>query len=169
MAKALSLARDCVRLAPAMKNVVPSSTHLTMYLQGLFGSTVIILLYAMHVHDPKASTVAMEEARAMPRSGQVLGGCLAGREEAREAITKAVTAVPRAEVGCHLSPLNSSPQPGPASLRQGPTVQVLRQERVAKRNVRPRSQDARSVHEWVVGSEGNSSVQSSTILRSLSS
>ncbi|KAH9943098.1 fungal-specific transcription factor domain-containing protein [Epithele typhae] len=62
-AKAVSTARACVRLAPSIKNVVPPSHHLAFFIQNLFSSAVIILLYAMHVTDPQASRAALEEAR----------------------------------------------------------------------------------------------------------
>jgi len=168
VAKALSSARGCIRLAPAMKNVVPSSMHSTMYLQNLFSSAVIILLYAMHVHDPKASAIAMEEAKACLEAVESWEGIWPGARKckellldlmntAREAIMKASR---NGTAGGNMipppSPLNPSPQPGPPNLRQGQAMQVLRHERAAKRHVRPRSQDARkNAHERVVGSEGN--------------
>ena len=168
VAKALSSARGCIRLAPAMKNVVPSSMHSTMYLQNLFSSAVIILLYAMHVHDPKASAIAMEEAKSCLEAVESWEGIWPGARKckellldlmntAREAIMKASH---NGTAGGNMiplsSPLNPSPQPGPSNLRPGQPMQALRQERVAKRNVRPRSQDARrNAHERIVGSEGN--------------
>jgi hypothetical protein len=160
VAKALSSARGCIRLAPAMKNVVPSSMHSTMYLQNLFSSAVIILLYAMQVHDPKASTVAMEEAKSCLEAVESWEGIWPGARKckellsdlmntAREAITRANhSGTAGGNMMPPSSPLNPSPQP----------VQVLRQERGVmnkKRNVRPRSQDARrNAHERIVGSEG---------------
>lgn len=63
-AKALSSARACIRLAPFIKNVVPPSHHLAFFIQHLFSSAVIILLYAMHVTDSKAAELAMNEAQS---------------------------------------------------------------------------------------------------------
>lgn len=63
-AKAVSTARACLRLAPSIRNVVPPSHHLAFFIQTLFSSAVIILLYAMHTTDPGASRTAMEEARS---------------------------------------------------------------------------------------------------------
>ncbi|KAK2466519.1 hypothetical protein APHAL10511_002161 [Amanita phalloides] len=63
-AKAVSSARSCIRLAPSMKHVVPSSHHLAFFIQHLFSSAVILLLYAMHVPDPRAASAAMEEAKS---------------------------------------------------------------------------------------------------------
>jgi hypothetical protein len=61
--KAVSSARSCIRLAHSMKHVVPPSHHIAFFIQHLFSSTVILLLYAMHVSDPRAATAAMEEAK----------------------------------------------------------------------------------------------------------
>ena len=172
VAKALSSARGCIRLAPAMKNVVPSSMHSTMYLQNLFSSAVIILLYAMHVQDAKASAVAMEEAKACLDAVESWEGIWPGARKCKELLLDLMNTAREAIMkNTHngtaggntippSSPLNPSPQPGPSNPRQGPTVQALRQERAAKRNVRPRSQDARkNAHERVVGSEGDFLVQ----------
>lgn len=62
-ARAVSTARACLRLAPSIRNVVPPSHHLAFFIQTLFSSAVIILLYAMHTTDPGASRTAMEEAK----------------------------------------------------------------------------------------------------------
>lgn len=63
-AKAVSSARSCIRLAPSMKHVVPPSHHLAFFIQHLFSSAVIVLLYAMHASEPRAAGAAMEEARS---------------------------------------------------------------------------------------------------------
>lgn len=168
VAKALSSARGCIRLAPAMKNVVPSSMHSTMYLQNLFSSAVIILLYAMHVQDAKASAVAMEEAKSCLEAVESWEGIWPGARKCKELLIdlmntarEAIMSGSRNGAGGGsgippTSPLNISPQPGPSNLRPGPAIQTLRQERTLKRNVRPRSQDARkNAHERVVGSEAS--------------
>ncbi|TFK43169.1 fungal-specific transcription factor domain-containing protein [Crucibulum laeve] len=62
--KAVSSARSCIRLAPSMKHVVPPSHHLAFFIQHLFSSAVIVLLYAMHSSDPRAATAALEEAKS---------------------------------------------------------------------------------------------------------
>ena len=181
VAKALSSARGCIRLAPAMKNVVPSSMHSTMYLQNLFSSAVIILLYAMHVQDPKASTVAMEEAKSCLEAVESWEGIWPGARKCKELLLDLMNTAREAimrtsyngTAGGNMippsSPLNPSPQPGPSNLRQGQTMQALRQDRATKRNVRPRSQDARrNAHERIVGSEGNFSTRFVAILHSQS-
>lgn len=63
-AKAVSTARACLRLAPSIRNVVPPSHHMAFFIQTLFSSAVIILLYAMHTLDVGASRTAMEEAKS---------------------------------------------------------------------------------------------------------
>ncbi|KAI0637850.1 fungal-specific transcription factor domain-containing protein [Trametes polyzona] len=63
-AKAVSTARACVRLAPSFQNVVPPSHHFAFFIQNLFSSAVIILLYAMHTTEPMASQAALDEARS---------------------------------------------------------------------------------------------------------
>ncbi|KAG6880071.1 hypothetical protein C0992_006883 [Termitomyces sp. T32_za158] len=60
--KAVSSARACIRLAPNVKHMVPPSHHLAFFIQNVFSSAVILLLYAMHA--PGASAAAMEEARS---------------------------------------------------------------------------------------------------------
>lgn len=179
VAKALSSARGCIRLASAMKSVVPSSMHSTMYLQNLFSSAVIILLYAMHVHDPKASAVAMEEAKSCLETVESWEGIWPGARKCKELLLDLMNTAREAimktnrngTAGGNMippsSPLNPSPQPGPSNLRQSQAMQALRQERVGKRSVRPRSQDARrNAHERVVGSEGSFSIRFGAISHS---
>jgi hypothetical protein len=60
--KALSSARACIRLAPSIKDVVPPSHHLAFFIQHLFSSAVILLLYAMHAPEMRAADAAMDEA-----------------------------------------------------------------------------------------------------------
>ena len=62
--KAVSSARSCIRLAPSMKHVVPPSHHLAFFIQHLFSSAVIVLLYAMHASEQRAASAAMDEAKS---------------------------------------------------------------------------------------------------------
>jgi hypothetical protein len=63
-ARAVSSARSCIRLAPSISNVVPPSHHRAFFIQHLFSSAVIVLLYAMHCPDPRAAATAMDEAKS---------------------------------------------------------------------------------------------------------
>lgn len=63
-ARAVSSARSCIRLAPSISNVVPPSHHLAFFIQHLFSSAVIVLLYAMHCPDARTAAVAMDEAKS---------------------------------------------------------------------------------------------------------
>ncbi|KAG1753815.1 fungal-specific transcription factor domain-containing protein [Suillus paluster] len=62
-ARAVSSARSCIRLAPSISNVVPPSHHLAFFIQHLFSSAVIVLLYAMHSPDARAAAT-MDEAKS---------------------------------------------------------------------------------------------------------
>lgn len=62
--KALNSARACIRLAPSMKTAVPSSHHLAFFIQNLFSSAVILLLYAMNSHEAKTVAAALEEVKS---------------------------------------------------------------------------------------------------------
>jgi hypothetical protein len=64
VARALSSARSCIRLAPSIRDMVPPSHHLAFFIQHLFSSAVILLLYAMHSPEARAATAAMVEAKS---------------------------------------------------------------------------------------------------------
>ncbi|EIN10686.1 hypothetical protein PUNSTDRAFT_119596 [Punctularia strigosozonata HHB-11173 SS5] len=84
VAKAVSSARACIRLAPSIRNVVPLSHHLAFFIQHLFSSAVIILLYAMHTHGTAGANVAMEEARSCLGALQSWEGYWPGARKCRE-------------------------------------------------------------------------------------
>ncbi|KAJ3981533.1 putative fungal-specific transcription factor [Lentinula detonsa] len=83
-AKAVSSARSCIRLAPSMKNVVPPSHHLAFFIQHLFSSAVILLLYAMHSTEARAASAAMEEAKSTLSALQSWEGHWPGARKCRE-------------------------------------------------------------------------------------
>jgi hypothetical protein len=87
-AKAVSSARSCIRLAPSIKNVIPPSHHLAFFIQHLFSSAVIILLYAMHSPDPRAASVAMEEGKSCLGALESWEGYWPGARKCRELLTE---------------------------------------------------------------------------------
>ncbi|KAF8164985.1 fungal-specific transcription factor domain-containing protein [Crassisporium funariophilum] len=85
--KAVSSARSCIRLAPSMKHVVPPSHHLAFFIQHLFSSAVIVLLYAMHASDPRAATAAMDEAKSTLIALESWEGQWPGARKCKELLT----------------------------------------------------------------------------------
>jgi hypothetical protein len=90
-AKAVSSARICIRLAPFIKNVVPPSHHLAFFIQHLFTSAVIILLYAMHVADPGAANSAMEEVQSCLVALGSFEGHWPGAQKVKELLVDLIT------------------------------------------------------------------------------
>ena len=82
--KSVHSARSCIRLAPSVKNVVPSSHHLALFIQHLFSSAVIILLYAMHIPDRDAANAAMLEAESCIGVVSAWEGIWPGAKKCRE-------------------------------------------------------------------------------------
>jgi len=89
-AKAVSSARSCIRLASSMKHVVPSSHHLAFFIQNLFSSAVILLLYAMHSNDVRAANQAMEEAKSTLTALEDWEGTWPGARKCKELLTDLV-------------------------------------------------------------------------------
>ncbi|KAI0301814.1 fungal-specific transcription factor domain-containing protein [Multifurca ochricompacta] len=97
--KAVSSARTCIRLAPFIKNVVPPSHHLAFFIQHLFSSAVIILLYAMHVADPGAANSAMEEAQSCLAALEPWEGHWPGARKVKELLVELMTTAREAVIG----------------------------------------------------------------------
>ncbi|KIJ70318.1 hypothetical protein HYDPIDRAFT_77537 [Hydnomerulius pinastri MD-312] len=87
-AKAVSSARSCIRLVSSFNNVVPPSHHLAFFIQHLFSSAVIILLYAMHCSDPKAAVTAMDEAKSCLPAIESWEGYWPGARKCKELLTE---------------------------------------------------------------------------------
>ncbi|KAJ3887812.1 putative fungal-specific transcription factor [Lentinula edodes] len=102
-AKAVSSARSCIRLAPSMKNVVPPSHHLAFFIQHLFSSAVILLLYAMHSTESRAASAAMEEAKSTLSALESWEGQWPGARKCRELLLEltstATEAITQAQAG----------------------------------------------------------------------
>ena len=150
-AKAVSTARACIRLAPSIKNVVPPSHHLAFFIQNLFSSAVIILLYAMHTTDLGASQAAMEEARSCLGVLESWEGHWPGARKCKELLEEltgtareAIRAVASGQIRQTVS--SSSSSIGPAS----PTASVIADRRmsapipVPERMAKPRQRRNRS-------------------------
>lgn len=88
VAKAVSSARSCIRLAPSINNVVPPCHHLAFFIQHLFSSAVIILLYAMHCPDARAAAAAMDEAKSCLPAIESWEGHWPGARKCKELLTE---------------------------------------------------------------------------------
>lgn len=151
-ARALSSARSCIRLAPSMKNVVPSCLHSTFFLQNLFSSAVIILLYAMHVSDHQASGAAMDEAKACLGSIESWEGSWPGARKCKELLVELTNTASEA-IKTALKERQSNPAAAPPLSPQtelplqGTSRSQSRPDRTAARRKpgRHRSRDVRSV------------------------
>ncbi|KAJ7068066.1 fungal-specific transcription factor domain-containing protein [Mycena amicta] len=89
--KAVSSARSCIRLAPSMKHVVPPSHHLAFFIQQLFSSAVILLLYAMHSSEPRAASAAMDEAKSTLGALESWEGSWPGARKCKELLMELTT------------------------------------------------------------------------------
>lgn len=101
--KAVHSARSCIRLAPSVRNVVPYTHHLAFFIQHLFSSAVILLLYAMHIPDKNAARAAINEAESCFDVISAWEGRWPGARKCREllvdltATAKAAIAKPNAQ------------------------------------------------------------------------
>ncbi|KAF8271777.1 fungal-specific transcription factor domain-containing protein [Lactarius quietus] len=119
-AKAVSSARTCIRLAPFIKNVVPPSHHLAFFIQQLFSSAVIVLLFAMHVQDPVAANTAMEEVQSCLGALEAWEGIWPGARKVKELLVDLVTTAREAVLTNQTTNATTSnstaPAPTPASV-----------------------------------------------------
>jgi len=116
-AKAVSSARSCIRLAPSMRHIVPPSHHLAFFIQHLFSSAVIVLLYAMHAPDVRAAAAAMEEAKSTLAAIEAWEGTWPGARKCKELladlISTSTTAIAQAPREKTVSPSQTqAPSPG---------------------------------------------------------
>ena len=87
-ARAVLSARSCIRLAPSINNVVPTSHHFAFFIQHLFSSAVVILLYAMHSSDTKTAATAMDEAKSCLPIIESWEGHWPGARKCKELLTE---------------------------------------------------------------------------------
>ncbi|KAF9534400.1 fungal-specific transcription factor domain-containing protein [Crepidotus variabilis] len=107
--KAVSSARSCIRLAPSMKHVVPASHHLAFFIQHLFSSAVIVLLYAMHASDPRAAAAAMDEAKSTLEALQSWEGHWPGAKKCKDLLIDLVTTATEAIAQAKAAPPVATP------------------------------------------------------------
>ncbi|KAJ7276174.1 fungal-specific transcription factor domain-containing protein [Mycena haematopus] len=138
--KAVSSARSCIRLAPSMKNVVPPSHHLAFFIQHLFSSAVILLLYAMHSSEPRAASAAMDEARSSLRALESWEGHWPGARKCKELLIELTNTASEAiaQSGTETTP---SPLAGPSASagrerRRSVTIATGSSGRIAKNKPR---------------------------------
>ncbi|KAH7930297.1 hypothetical protein BV22DRAFT_1109356 [Leucogyrophana mollusca] len=122
-AKAVASARSCIRLAPSISDVVPPSHHLAFYIQHLFSSAVIILLYAMHSPDRRAAIAAMDEAKSCLGALESWEGSWPGARKCKELLIEltntADEAIKSAQIADRQPPNISMPPPvAPALLER---------------------------------------------------
>jgi hypothetical protein len=116
-AKAVSTARACLRLAPSIRNVVPPSHHLAFFIQTLFSSAVIILLYAMHTLDAGASRTAMDEAKSCLGFLESWEGSWPGARKCKELLEDLIATATDAIQG---TTSNGARMPAPTSSSSSP-------------------------------------------------
>lgn len=154
--KAVHTARSCIRLAPSVKNVVPQSHHLAFFIQHLFSSAVIILLYAMHISDKEAANAAMAEAESCMGVVSAWEGIWPGARKCRELLSDlSGTAREAISKDAHFG-LNPSQSPSPyggpcspSSPERSPDLQRAPSSgRVVKqKTIRGKSRDTREARD----------------------
>lgn len=88
--KAVSTARHCIKLAPSFHTLVPSSHHLAFFIQNLFSSAVIVLLFSMHTSDARGGQVTMDEARSTITAVEAWEGQWPGARKCKELLIEII-------------------------------------------------------------------------------
>ncbi|KAG2013921.1 nuclear protein, variant 2 [Coprinopsis cinerea AmutBmut pab1-1] len=88
--KAVSTARHCIKLAPSFQTLVPPSHHLAFFIQNLFSSAVIVLLFSMHTPDVRGSQMTMEEARSTIAAVESWEGQWPGARKCKELLIELI-------------------------------------------------------------------------------
>ncbi|KIY67354.1 hypothetical protein CYLTODRAFT_353365 [Cylindrobasidium torrendii FP15055 ss-10] len=87
---AVDAARACIRLAPSIKHYVPVSHHLGFFIQHLFASGIVVLLFAMHSKDAKAAIAALSEARTASDAIGIWEMVWPGAQKAKELLNDCI-------------------------------------------------------------------------------
>ena len=145
--KAVSSARSCIRLAPSMKHVVPPSHHLAFFIQQLFSSAVILLLYAMHAPEPRASAAAMEEAKSSLAALESWEGNWPGARKCKELLVDLTNTASEAisQANAQMSvPILAPPSAGQPQRRHSVTIAPAASSSGPGRTVKSRSSSRRN-------------------------
>ncbi|CAK5275757.1 unnamed protein product [Mycena citricolor] len=137
--KAVSSARSCIRLAPSIKNVVPACHHLAFFIQHLFSSAVILLLYAMHSSEPRAAAAAMDEAKSTLGALESWEGHWPGARKCKELLMELTTTAADAVAKQQVAELSDS-FPG-RERRRSVTIAAGSSSRISKSKRRNQSRD----------------------------
>ncbi|KAF6762750.1 fungal-specific transcription factor domain-containing protein [Ephemerocybe angulata] len=88
--KAVSTARHCIKLAPSFQTLVAPSHHLAFFIQNLFSSAVIVLLFSMHTTDTRAAAVTLDEAKGTLSALEAWEGQWPGARKCKELLIELV-------------------------------------------------------------------------------
>jgi hypothetical protein len=112
--KAVSTARHCIKLAPSFQTLVAPSHHLAFFIQNLFSSAVIVLLFAMHTNDARGAAITLEEARGTLTALEAWEGQWPGARKCKELLMELVSTATEA-IAKHQKDGNSNPPASPPS------------------------------------------------------
>lgn len=150
--KAVMSARSCLHLAPSTTNVIPPSHHFAFFIQHLFSSAVIILLYSMHCPDTRAAATAMDEVKSCLPAIESWEGLWPGARKCKELLTELTNTADDAIKRAHNEERSMAQNVAPAMLERrrslvaSPSAQVMTVGRPLKMKLRKvsRSRDATS-------------------------
>ncbi|KAF8917781.1 fungal-specific transcription factor domain-containing protein [Mucidula mucida] len=145
---AVSSARSCIALASSIKKHVPSSHHLAFFIQHLFSSAVIVLLYAMHSSEAKTSTQALDEAKSARTAIELWEGQWPGARKCKELLTELIdTAMDAMTKSAHENAAvipKPSPPPANHERRRSVTIATVPQNTIPGRMLKTNSKQASS-------------------------
>ncbi|KAJ2933626.1 hypothetical protein H1R20_g3439, partial [Candolleomyces eurysporus] len=113
--KAVSTARHCIKLAPSFQTLVAPSHHLAFFIQNLFSSAVIVLLFAMHTTDARGAAITLEEARGTLTALETWEGQWPGARKCKELLIELVNTATEAIAKHQKDGSNPAPPASPPS------------------------------------------------------